>query len=87
MSESSLSGVGPDDDTLEMELRQVVRSKYAAGKLEELTVRRVRAAAEKNLSLSDGFFKESEWKDRSKSIIEFEAVRGPCLAACDDPLV
>ena len=74
MSESSLSDSRPDDAVLEQELRQIVRQIYKAGNLEELTVKRVRTAAEKNLGLEDGFFKESQWKVKSKAIIEAEAV-------------
>ena len=80
MSESPLSEDGPDDSILENELRQVVRNIYETGDLVELTVKRVRNAAEKNLDLRDGFFKESQWKDKSKAIIEAEAVRYPLRA-------
>ena len=79
MSDSSLSEPVPDDTVLEQELRQIVRQIYKAGNLEELTVKRVRTAAEKNLGLDDGFFKESQWKDKSKAIIENEAV---CATLC-----
>jgi DEK C terminal domain len=74
MSDSELSDVGPSDDVLEQELRQVVRGIVKSGKLEELTVKRVRAAAEKNLGVDEGFYKREAWKDRSKTIIEYEAV-------------
>ena len=77
MSDSSLSGAALDDNVLEEELRQVVRNIYKAGNLDELTVKRVRCAAETSLALSDGFYKEPAWKERSKAIIESEAVREP----------
>ena len=80
MSDSPLSDAAPDDNVLELELRQVVRGTHAKGNLEELTVKRVRAATEKNLGLKDGFFKEQRWKDMSKTIIEDEAVRKSPLA-------
>ena len=75
MSDSSLSDSVPDDSVIELELRQVVRNIYETGSLEELTVKRVRVATEKNLALREGFLKEQKWKDRSKSVIESEAVR------------
>ena len=76
MSDSSLSDpAAPDDSVLELELRKIVQHIYETGNLEQLTIKRVRAAAESNLELEDGFFKQPSWKDRSKTIIEAEAVR------------
>ncbi len=74
MSDSDLSDPPPDEGTIESELRDIVRQIYKHGNLEELTVKRVRIAAEKNLGLEDSFLKGPQWKDRSKSIIESEAV-------------
>jgi hypothetical protein len=60
---------------LEEALRNVVAAIYKAGtEATELTVKRVRKAAETRLGLRDNFFKE-EWKTQSKQIIEAEAVR------------
>ena len=86
MSDSSLSDTAPDDNVLELELRQVVRGIHAKGNFEELTVKRVRAAAEKNLALKEGFFKEQRWKDISKNIIEDEAVSIAPDSSCSPDL-
>ena len=75
MSDSSLSDAGPNDAVIEQELRQIVGRIYESQSFEELTVKRVRATASKSLQLQDSFFKEGEWKERSKAIIEDEAVR------------
>ena len=74
MSESSLSDTGPDANILEQELRQVVVRIFESGNLEELTVNGVRNAAQDSLGLRKGFFKEADWKDKSKAIIESEVV-------------
>ncbi|KAF2200793.1 hypothetical protein GQ43DRAFT_60758 [Delitschia confertaspora ATCC 74209] len=51
-------------------LREAVTSLYNAGKLEELTVKRVRTEAEQKLNLQTGFFKSDEiWKQKSHDII------------------
>lgn len=78
MSDSSLSDAPPSDQVLEHALRHAVQVVYKTGDLEELTVKRMRKAAEGELELQEGFFKEPEWKDRSKAIIENEVV-------CCDP--
>ena len=62
------------DAALESALRDTVGKIYDSGDLEELTVKRVRATAEHELRLAEGFFKQGEWKNQSKSIIEEEAV-------------
>lgn len=74
MSKSELSDLGPTDAVIEKELRDVIRNIHASGRPEELTVKRVRAAAEKSLSLDEGFLKQDAWKNRSKTFIEREAV-------------
>ncbi|KAI4151152.1 MAG: hypothetical protein LQ340_003672 [Diploschistes diacapsis] len=73
MSDSSLSA-SPDDAVLEQGLRQIVGELYDSGNLDDLTVNGVRIAAQENLGLRKGFFKEADWKERSKAIIEDEAV-------------
>ena len=80
---SSLSGSQPSDAAIEEALRNVVRNIYRTGNLEELTVKRVRNAAEKRLDLQKDFFKDyPSWKDRSKSIIQIEVVG--TAHCCDD---
>lgn len=68
--------VTPSDEVLEKGLRDEITSIFQSGKMEELTVKRVRLAAEKKLGLSEGFFKTTgDWKERSDRIIKEEAVR------------
>lgn len=63
------------DERLEKGLRDTVASIFRSGKLEELTVKRVRLATETTLGLEEGFFKgHEEWKSRSESVIKEEAV-------------
>ena len=67
--------MAPDPETLEAALRRVVRNVFDARNLEELTVKRVRRAAEVELELEEGFFKTDEaWRDRSKGVISGEVV-------------
>lgn len=76
MSDSSLSSVTPSQAALEQALRNAVQRVYKLGHLEELTVKRIRAAAEQDLDLEEDFFKtDSTWKGKSKKIIESEVVR------------
>lgn len=66
----------PSDAALEQGLRDSVVAIFASGKLEDLTVRRVRVAVEKKLGLKEGFFKRTpEWKAHSDQIIKDEVVR------------
>lgn len=69
----------PDDkyseERLEKGLRSTVASIFRSGKLEELTVKRVRLATETALGLEEGFFKgHEEWKSRSETVVKEEAV-------------
>jgi hypothetical protein len=65
----------PSDDTLAAALRDAVKRIFDAGDLSELTVKRVRAAAERKLQLPEDFFKgHPEWRGKSKEIVEAEAV-------------
>lgn len=76
MSDSSLSSATPSQPALEQALRLAVQRVYKLGNLEELTVKRIRAAAEQDLDLEEGFFKsDSTWKEKSKDIIQSEVVR------------
>ncbi|KAL4926904.1 putative transcriptional regulator [Aspergillus undulatus] len=69
----SVTSPQPSDKKLERALRDVVAGIFKTGKTEELTVKRVRLAAEKALQLEDGFFKSNgDWKARSDQIIKDE---------------
>lgn len=76
MSDSSLSSVTPSQVALEQALRKAVQRVYKLGNPEELTIKRIRAAAEQDLDLEEDFFKtDSTWKEKSKNIIQSEFVR------------
>ncbi|WEW59912.1 hypothetical protein PRK78_005394 [Emydomyces testavorans] len=63
----------PDVKSLEKALRDAVAQIFRSRNLEELTVKRVRLAAEKSLGLEAGFFKGDEvWKLKSDRIIKEE---------------
>lgn len=81
----------PSDAAITNKLRDVVISIHKSGKTEDLTVKRVRARAEKELGLSEGFFKtSSEWKGKSEQQIRGNVVCPPCiysrLNANSDPI-
>ncbi|KAH0558871.1 hypothetical protein GP486_004496 [Trichoglossum hirsutum] len=63
----------PSGTALAAALRNAAEQIFNAGDLSGLTLKRVRSAAEKQLKLPEGFFREQEWKNRSKEIIEAEA--------------
>ncbi|KAB8226840.1 putative transcriptional regulator [Aspergillus alliaceus] len=74
-SESELSTAPSvtSDNALEKALRDAVAKVYKSGAMEELTVKRVRLAAEKELGVEEGFFKASrDWKSKSDQIIKDE---------------
>ena len=74
-SEPDTSAV-PSDQSLEKSLRDEVAAIFKNGNMEELTVKRVRLAAEKKLGLTEGYFKQTgDWKARSEEIIKSEVVR------------
>lgn len=76
-SDQPLVASRPSDTTLTQALRDVVAGIFKSGKVEELTVKRVRLAAEKKLGIEEGFFKDDgDWKKRSDQIIKEEAVSG-----------
>lgn len=76
MSDSSHNEEPPSDIVLGKALQAAVRDVYASKSLEDLTVNRIRATAEKELGLANGFFKTNrEWKETSKNIIQAEVVR------------
>ncbi|KAL4755556.1 hypothetical protein BDW72DRAFT_164060 [Aspergillus terricola var. indicus] len=63
----------PSDKELEKALRETVAKIFKTGKMEELTVKRVRLAAEKTLEIEEGFFRSNgDWKARSDTIIKDE---------------
>ncbi|KAL4870762.1 hypothetical protein BDV12DRAFT_194965 [Aspergillus spectabilis] len=63
----------PSEKELERALRNAVAKIYKSGKMEELTVKRIRTAAEKELQLEEGFYKTNgDWKSRSDQIIKDE---------------
>ena len=64
-SDSELSEAPHDDKTIENTLREIVRE----GQVDPVTVNNVRTAAEERLGLAPGFFKNGEWKSRSKDVI------------------
>ncbi|KAJ5115035.1 hypothetical protein NUU61_000794, partial [Penicillium alfredii] len=67
------SPVVPSDNDLEQGLRDGVAAIFKSGKMEELTVKRVRLAVEKQLGLAEGFFKSTgDWKARSEQVIKEE---------------
>ena len=66
---------GPTKEGLEKALRDAVARIYHSGNMEDLTVKRVRAAAERSMGLDEGFFKgDAEWKAKSDRIIKDEVV-------------
>ena len=70
----------PSRLVLETALRNAVQQVYDSGNLENLTVKRVRKAAEEQLGLAEGYFKNgSFWPEASKQIIQFEVVRTFCF--------
>jgi hypothetical protein len=60
----------PSEATIASKLRDVVIAIHKTGNTEDLTVKRVRARAEKELGLTEGFFKtDSSWKQKSQGQI------------------
>jgi len=75
MSDTEASITIPSDDTLRRALRHAVGEVYRTGNLEELTVKRIRSAAEKDLDLPAGFYKaDFRWKGESDRVIKQETV-------------
>ncbi|KAF2268557.1 hypothetical protein CC78DRAFT_613262 [Lojkania enalia] len=61
----------PSDEAIARKLEQTVISFHKSGNAEDITVKRVRARAEKELGLPADFLKESEkWKKRSSNVIK-----------------
>ncbi|OQE90671.1 hypothetical protein PENNAL_c0011G07326 [Penicillium nalgiovense] len=71
-AEGEVSNI-PSDQTLEKSLRDQVAAIFKSGNMEELTVKRVRLAAEDTLGLTEGYFKSTgDWKARSENVIKDE---------------
>ncbi|KAK1916248.1 hypothetical protein P3342_004065 [Pyrenophora teres f. teres] len=61
---------GPSEAVIASKLRDTVIAIHKSGKDDDLTVKRVRARAEKELGLEAGFFKtNSTWKQKSQELI------------------
>lgn len=60
----------PSTKTLEAELISTVSGIYNSEARHELSVNLVRQRVESKLGLKDGFFKEEDWKSKSKEIIK-----------------
>lgn len=75
MSDSENDIAIPDDFNIEETLRAIVARLYKSGDHSELTVKRVRKAAEVELELPDDYLKDdADWKSKSKDIIGDEHV-------------
>lgn len=74
-SENDRDTAIPKDSQIEGALRAIVARLYKSGDHSELTVKRVRKAAEVELELPDDYLKENAaWKSKSKGIIADEHV-------------
>jgi hypothetical protein len=75
----------PSASEIEAAIRSIIADLYATDNLADLTVKRVRVAAEKKCKLRAGYLKEENaWRERSKTFIEEEAVRqGETLQTSD----
>lgn len=73
----------PSEDAISRKLRDVVITIHQSGNADDLTVKRVRARAEKELGLDAGFFKtDAQWKQKSQDAIVDAVV---CIARCISP--
>lgn len=69
----------PSEAVISRKLRDVVIAIDKTGKTDDLTLKRVRARAEKELGLANGFLKDSVWKQKSQDIIIHAVVcQRPC---------
>ena len=65
----------PNDPVLQKALIDAVHEVFKSGNPETLTPKQVRSAAETNLGIKPGFFKnDTKWKDKSKEVIASEFV-------------
>jgi len=75
MSDAESDVSPPSDDRVEDGLRVVVGQIFKSGNHENLTLKRVRKAAEDELNLPANFFRSNDdWKERSKDFITAEVV-------------
>jgi len=65
----------PTDAQVEEKLRQTVTSIFCSEDFDRLTVKKVRASAAEALAITEDFFKDAKWKDKSKDIVTDEVVR------------
>lgn len=71
----TMSSPIPEDYAIEETLRAIVARLHRSGDHSDLTVKRVRKAAELELELPDDYLKENQaWKTKSKDIIADEHV-------------
>jgi hypothetical protein len=69
-SMSDSEGARPSEATITNKLRDIVIAIHKSGKTDDLTVKRVRARAEHELGLDEGFFKtDASWKQKSQKAI------------------
>ena len=66
--------MAPSEKIILDTISEVFASIWFAQK-DQLSVNQVRAQAEKQLKLDDGFLKTGAWKEKSKVLIKKEAVR------------
>ncbi|KAF2640404.1 hypothetical protein P280DRAFT_470072 [Massarina eburnea CBS 473.64] len=83
MSDSETTNL-PAESAIVKALRDVVISIHKGGNTDDLTIKRVRARAETELGLPDGFLRRQEWKQKSQSLIH-EAVEKYCDDAEPEP--
>lgn len=83
-----LTSSRPSDKQLAKALRDVVANTFKSGKVEELTVKRMRLAAEKALGIEEGFFRaDSVWKARSDQIIKDEVVSWVLVMVTEEMII
>lgn len=82
---SDAEGATPSEAAITNKLRDIVIAIHKSGKTDDLTVKRVRARAEKELGLDEGFFKtDASWKEKSQKTI-VDAVVGNSSSRSIDP--
>jgi hypothetical protein len=88
MSDSEASISLPSNPKIEQALRRVIERIFKSGDHDNLTLKRVRKAAEDDLELPNDFFRTNDdWKERSKVFITSEVVSlGFCLPVSSESL-
>lgn len=83
-----LTSSRPSDKQLAKALRDVVADTFKSGNSDELTVKRMRLAAEKALGIEEGFFRaDSVWKARSDQIIKDEVVSWVLVMVTEEMII